>query len=161
MMLRRSVLILMLLVLVQALAFPVFAAADDEPGFVGTIISAVGDYIEGLGQTLLDGLKFLFIPSDDYYPRVAERLQSAFSEKFGGLVDLIRYLKDRFSNLPTYRKDLLVLQFPPDHLFGGKKVDILANSQGLATMVRGALSAFVVLSVAAYVIRQVQGMIRE
>lgn len=61
----------------------------------------VKDAIEEHGNFIIEGLKGLFIPSDDYFPGVMERLQTFFEERLGFLfapIDIFLNLLDVFLN---------------------------------------------------------------
>ena len=174
---KISLFMVILLILVQLLTFPVFASMDDEPGFIWTILDVIGDFFTSLIQTivnlgksiyetvmkgiefLLSGLKMLFIPHDDYFDRLTDRLFAAFEKKFGSILALADHLKSRFTDLRAYKGELFVIQFPKSHLFGGWRIDLLNGSDGIAGMVRGAFSGFIMLSTVAFCYKKVVSMI--
>lgn len=57
---------------------------DKEEG----LFNKVGQWISNLGDTLLNGLKSLFIPSDSFFTEYFEKLKTFFSDRFGLLYDL-------------------------------------------------------------------------
>ena len=172
---RHCVALVLVLILVQLLALPVFAAADDSNAW--TIIDSIGNFFKDLISTivnlgksffesilkgmefLLSGLKTLFIPHDDYFDKMTDRIYTAFEKKFGSVLSLANYLKARFSDLRAYKGDLFIIQFPSDHLFGGSKIDLLSGAGGIANMIRGAFSGFVVLCTVAFAYKKVVAMI--
>lgn len=173
---RRCLILIFVLVLVQLLALSVYAASDDSGSawdvvasignffsdLITTIVdlgNAIGDFIFSGVEFLLSGLKYLFIPPDNYFDKLTDILYGAFEKKFGSVLALANYLKTRFTGLQAYKGDLFVMKFPKDHLFGGAKVNLLSGSEGIANMIRGALSGFVVLCTAAFCYKRVVSMI--
>ena len=60
--------------------------------------------ITNLGNAILEGLKSLFIPSDDYFDNLINDLKSYFEQKLGILMvplQIITLIMDLFSNLKT------------------------------------------------------------
>lgn len=173
---RRAAAILLVLVLLIGLTVPV-AAADDEPGFLGGAMNAIANFfrslieaIKDLGRTikdwlikameyLLKGLKTLFIPKDDFFPRIQERLNTAVKNKFGGILSMGNYLKTKFSKLKAYQGELFTIKFPVGHLLGGISMDIMQGADGMLGMVRGALSGFLAFATAIYAYHRVKEMI--
>lgn len=153
---KRGLTVVLVLALVLLLAVPVAASTGDPIKGLGDLIK---DWVIKAGEFVLDGLKTLFIPREDFFSRLADRLHSAFQEKFGSLLSLAQYLKERFSDLRAYNGDLLVIKFPQDHFFGGVNLDLLNGAEGMVDMVRGAFSGFVVICTAIFAYKKVVAMI--
>lgn len=74
--------------------------ANAVKGFFDMVVNAIVQ----LGQTILDGLKQLFIPSDGYFESVANDLSTFFSDRLGLLLypfDFLVSLGDRIAGLQT------------------------------------------------------------
>ena len=161
--------LLVVLVLFQTLTFTAFASTGgDDGGSVWDLISGIGgffsDLFTAIGNAvtwLLDGIKNLFIPHTDYFPRMYERLRDALGTKFGGLLSSMDYLRSRFGQLRAYHEsDLFTLRFPASFpLLGGLSVNLMGGAAGAIGIVRGALSGFMMLWTAAFAYRKVQTLI--
>lgn len=74
--------------------------ANAVKGFFDMVVNAIVQ----LGQTIIDGLKSLFIPSDGYFESVVNDLSSFFSDRLGLLLypfDFLISLGDRIAGLET------------------------------------------------------------
>lgn len=174
---RISLFVVIILILVQLLTFSVFAADADASGSGWNVIDSIGNFFSDLIKTivnlgksiyefilkgvdyLLTGLKKLFIPRNDYFDKMTDRVYAAFEKKFGGFLSLAKYLKESFTNIRAFNGNLFVVKFPKNHFFGGVNLDILSGSGGFADMVRGALSGFVMLCTVSFCYRKVISMI--
>jgi hypothetical protein len=154
---RRAVFALAALVILQALTFTVSASAGgDDDG--GGVLDALGGFFEWI----LNGLKNLFIPRAGFFAKMQERLRDRFGEKFGGLVSGIEYLGARLGNLRAYgdSENLFILEFPASFpLLGGVSVNLLSNTSGVLSLIRGALSGFMALWTAAFAYRKIQALV--
>lgn len=168
---RRWMAFLLAAVMVVCMAVPAFAADGDDGGVLGVlwdIFSAIGDFFAGIFRAiwnavkwLLDGLKALFIPRNDFFPRAFQRMSDKLSEKLGGLLGMGTYLRQRFAELRSYRglSDSFVLRFPRGHILDGASVDLLKGSAGVLSMIRGACSGLVMLMTFAFCYRKVHQFI--
>ena len=155
---RIGVLLLVLLVLSQALTVTAFAASDDGGG-IGDVISAIGNFIWDVVDAifdavdwLLDGLKALFIPRQNYLRDMVKRVHGKLQEKLGGPVSTFSYLKNRFAKLKAYPNlsKNFTIQFPPGHLLAGIRINLIKDAGNVMVMVRGAFSGLVALTTAAF-----------
>lgn len=124
---------------------------------IGKIISSIGNAV----AALLDGLKRLFVPSKDYFPRAQEQLQNAINKKLGGILSLIGYIKTRFSNLSAApnSSSMFVIEFPNGHMFAGTKIDLLMRIRNIIPLFRFLLSGLMVIATTVFSYRRVKSMI--
>lgn len=165
---RAAAVVLLLALLVPAMTLNAFAASDGDGVGLWDILDGIGSFfdwvVDSIGNAviaLLDGLKALFIPQTDYFPRVQKRLQDKLGERFGGLLSSMKYLRERFAALKAYpglNKEFTV-KFPKGHLLGGVSVNLIKDVPAVIAMVRGAFSGFVVLLTAAFAYRKITAFI--
>ena len=66
-------------------------------GLIGRVIQAV----QNLANSILDGLKGLFIPDDDFMDGFKNDMQTLLQEHLGGLYDAEQIMADSFEQLPN------------------------------------------------------------
>ncbi len=77
------------------------AEEERHKGILGSITS-LGDKIKGFFDSLLNGIKSLFIPSADYFSNYAAEMQDFFRERFGFLYQLPEAVISIFQKMITF-----------------------------------------------------------
>ena len=130
-------------VLCLLLSTSVFATSSEPSGGEG------GDN-SGIISGLLDGLKNLFIPSDDFFIEFNNEINTAIDEKTGGLVSSFEYISEKFKALKTdsSKEVNLSMEFEKDHFFtgfGGTKVDLLDGIDPVLKWIKPLISSVLVV----------------
>lgn len=178
---KKKVIVSVLIValLLPLLSFAVFAA-DEDGGFwdivdsiwnsARGILDGIGDFfsnlIKAIGNAvnaLLNGIKRLFIPHDDYFPRFQNKIFDSFNKKFGGIIYISNYLKNKFSNISSYKKSsgILTLKFPKGTFFVGNSLNLLSYADYFFPLIRSVLTGFVTLLTVAFCYQRVRALIKN
>lgn len=131
--------------------------ASSEPeysGLLGTIIGWLTNVWEGitnLPTLILDGIKSLFVPSDEQLQALSEQYNGLFEEKLGFVYQLLSWLVDSFTSFKdtllagqTYSFTFPGIRFPYD----GEMIEILPEQEvslenGFMDVVRPVLGTIV------------------
>lgn len=70
---------------------------SETNGFLDRILAA----IQGIAQSILDGIKGLFIPDDDFMDTFKADMQTLLQEHLGGLYEAEQLMADSFEQLPN------------------------------------------------------------
>ena len=107
-MIRFISLFLTVAVMLFSLTAPAYAADGEGDSGVFDVLwdifSSIGNFFSGIFDAiwdglkwLLDGIKTLFIPYEDYFPRAFERIKGKLSQKLGGISGLISMIRAALS----------------------------------------------------------------
>jgi hypothetical protein len=119
--------------------------------FVGSLLSDIGNAIANLVESFLNGLYNIFVPRDDYFYRIIIRLESKLNEKFGGIIGLADYLKERFSSIGSadtskmFNVNLQATEIMPSFSF-----DLLLFVRQYMPTIRAAITGFLTLMTVAF-----------
>ena len=135
---------------------------------IGEGVDAVGNFFVGIGQAiangvsyLLDGIKALFVPKENFFSEQFQRIHDIWSNRFGGLIATADYLKGLFNNLTKSRQTsgLFTLNFNESTSIGTRSIDLLQHVRFALPLVRGALSGFITFLTVSICYKQVKELI--
>lgn len=100
--------------------------ANAVKGFFDMVVNAIVQ----LGQTIIDGLKFLFIPSDGYFEGVASDMQAWFEDHLGLLVYPFTLVADLASRIAAVEGGEPTAHIPEiAYTDGGDKYVLIAEQE--------------------------------
>lgn len=125
---------------------PVYAIGDDDGWFVDGIVSG-----------LIEGLKDLFIPDADYFEDFREDIQNRFDKKTAGVTNAIGYLRERFSELKSYKdlNGIFTVIWPKNSFLSGIRANFLSLGAPILSFVRDCTTGLVAVLTAILCYRKV------
>ena len=126
---------------------------DGIAGITRSFINAVGRFFLSLFQiigeavnAILNGLKWLFIPSRQSFATFRDDILQSFDKKFGSVFSALNYLNMRFSDLRARNmQNEFVSVFPQGSFLYGMKINFLAGGMGILGWARFVITGTICL----------------
>lgn len=116
-----------------------------DDGAIGGILDWIANFFVELGKLIVR----IFVPDDDYFSNWFEEIKEAAMEKIGPIADIFGALGDAFRDLEGDNSSTpLILDIPANHFFSGFpgiRVDLLEWGKDLLVVVKGFLTACMVV----------------
>ena len=142
---------------------------DGIAGFFRDGINAIGRFFSSLFQVIgqginaiLDGIKFLFIPSRESFTRFRDDILQTFDKKFGSFFSAINYLNTRFADLRAKNmQGEFNVTFPKESFLHGMTIDFFAGGMGILGWARMVLTGVICLITFLMCYHKVTSMIKS
>ena len=131
-------------------------------GFFGDLFRVIRDVASWIIDGVLDVLKLLFVPGQEFFTNMISEIQTRFDAKFGGLLDTGAYLNSRFSGVRAYSgmDGLFTVTFPRESFLYGISANLIEPAADILFWMRLCMTGIFVLltAIACYrlVIRLIQ-----
>jgi len=70
----------------------------DYSGFLGRIIEAIDGLVSGIGNYILDGIEYLFVPKFDFEGKI-NNIKDKISDKFGGVGEMYNNIMNNIGQI--------------------------------------------------------------
>ena len=142
---------------------------DGIAGIGRSIVNTVGRFFTSLFQVIgnvvnaiLDGLKWLFIPSRQSFTSFRDDILQSFDKKFGSVFSALNYLNTRFSDLRSKNmRNEFIAEFPQESFLYGMKIDVLAGGMGLLGWARFVITGVICLVTFLTCLHKVTSMVEK
>jgi hypothetical protein len=133
-----------------------FNAALDA---MAKIIKAIGNAI----NSLLSGIKWLFVPSKESFSKFRDDILSSFDKKFGSVFSALNYLNTRFKNLSAKSDlpEIFKITFPKSSFLYGVSINLLSSPLPVLQFIRICMTGFCCLITAISCYHMVIGMVEK
>lgn len=114
---------------------------------------------------LLDGIKGLFIPDDEFFEDFQKEISDAWENKVGGLTRTWTAITDQFTKFNKADEDLkLEIEFKDNHFFEGykgTKADLFGGMGDFAKWFKGLCSGLVVVYTIYFCYKKIISMVQH
>jgi len=128
---------------------------------MGDLFGFLGDLMSVLFDGIVGALVFLFVPREDYFTMMFDRVSGAFDAQFGGIRASLGFLSQRLSNITPAAgaREGLTIRFS-EGIFSGTNIDLLNGMEGFMQLIRGVFTGFISISTAVFFCNRITKMLK-
>lgn len=113
---------------------------------------------------ITDFIKWLFLPSDNYFHNQLQKLSELFYARLGIFTYLYKLIRDFFAGFASLPTSQLVFSLPDDYFFtgfNGMSVNLLSTVNPYVKFLRDVLNAFCCVTTAVVTFKHIQVMFKD